>query len=37
MNYINFNTLLYGEEYPIIKWVETEKIDFWVQQASNWC
>ena len=35
MNYINFNTFLYGEEYPIIKWVETEKIDFWVQQASN--
>ena len=27
----NFNTFLYGENYPIIKWKEDEEIEFWLK------
>ena len=35
MNYLNFNTFLYGEEYPIVKWEETDKIEFWLKQMTK--
>ena len=27
----DFNTFLYGKNYPIVKWVEKEKIEFFVE------
>lgn len=35
MNYSNFNIFLYGEEYPIVRWKETDKIDFWIEQSNK--
>ena len=35
MNNLNFNTFLYGEYYPIIKWEETENINFWIEQTKK--
>ena len=32
----NFNTFLYGENYPIIKWKETEKIEFWLESKKEY-
>ena len=37
MNYLNFNTFLYGENYPITKWEEKENIDFWIEQQEDRC
>ena len=34
MNYLNFNTFLYGEDYPIVKWEETDTINFWIKQLK---
>ena len=35
MNYLNFNTFLYGEEYPIVKWEETDIINFWIETSES--
>lgn len=37
MNSLEFNCFLYGENYPIIKWEETDKIDFWIEQQEDVC
>ena len=34
MNYLDFNTFLYGKEYPIVKWEETDTINFWIEQSK---
>ena len=34
---INFNTFLYGENYPIVRWQEKDKIDFWIEQKLDYC
>ena len=34
---MNFNTFLYGEEYPIVKWDEKENINFWIEQKEERC
>ena len=26
-----FNTFLYGEKYPIVRWIENEEIEFWIE------
>ena len=31
----NFNTFLYGENYPISKWQENEEIEFWVEPKNE--
>lgn len=31
----DFNTFLYGENYPIIKWEEDENINFWIEQINT--
>ena len=35
MNNINFDTFLYGYNYPIVKWEENENIDFYIEQREN--
>lgn len=35
MNYLNFNTFLYGKDYPIVKWEGTDKINFWLKQTKK--
>ncbi len=35
MNCLNFNTFLYGEEYPIVKWEQTDEINFWIEQTKE--
>ena len=35
MNYLDFNTFLYGKEYPIVKWEETNTINFWIETSKN--
>ena len=35
MEYLNFNTFFYGENYPIIKWEEKENIEFWLEQTEH--
>lgn len=35
MNYLDFNTFLYGEDYPIIKWEEADTINFWIEQSNK--
>lgn len=30
-----FNSFLYGREYPIVKWEETEDINFWIEQQND--
>lgn len=35
MNYSNFNTFLYGEEYPIVKWEQTDEINFWINTTKE--
>ena len=32
---MNFNTFLYGENYPIRKWKINENIDFYIEQKEN--
>lgn len=34
---IDFNTFLYGENYPIVRWQEKDKIDFWIEQKLDYC
>ncbi len=34
---MNFNTFLYGEDYPIVKWEEKENINFWLEQIEERC
>ena len=34
MNYLDFNTFLYGKEYPIVKWEETDTINFWIETSK---
>ena len=31
-----FNTFLYGENYPIVKWIEKEEIEFWVESKKEY-
>ena len=31
----DFNTFLYGKNYPIIKWEEDENINFWIEQINT--
>ena len=35
MNYLDFNTFLYGKEYPIVKWEETDTINFWIEISKS--
>ena len=37
MNILEFNSFLYGSNYPIIKWEDKDKIDFWVEQQEEMC
>lgn len=34
---MNFNTFLYGENYPIVRWEEKDKINFWIEQKLDYC
>lgn len=35
MNYLNFNTFLYGDSYPIIKWEDNKDINFYIEQKEK--
>ena len=35
MKYLNFNTFLYGEEYPIVKWEVKDEMYFWIEQKNK--
>lgn len=37
MNCLDFNSFLYGENYPIVKWEEKDRIDFWLEQQEEVC
>jgi len=37
MSILEFNSFLYGSNYPIIKWEDKDKIDFWVEQQEEMC
>ena len=30
-----FNSFLYGRDYPIVKWDEKEDINFWIEQQID--
>lgn len=34
MDCLDFNAFLYGKEYPIIKWEETDTINFWIETSK---
>ena len=35
MKYNSFETFLYGKEYPIVKWLDEERIDLWIEQIID--
>ena len=37
MNNFEFNNFLYGENYPIVKWEDNDKIELWIEQQEDAC